>query len=280
MFGKRITAAIDIGAHTFKYVEVESDDARVRKAWSAPLWPEREGATLDLHGDDLRARLRDIVHRLQREVTLPPRVVTALQGTGTWLQYLDLPLLSAAEREQAARAAACKALPFALSQMVMSTVSVPPLRENRAGVLVVAALRDPALALSTVFEACGMSVHRMEVTPLALAREFGRNHPERTHAFTALVSVGFSTTHFVIVREGLPYFARELAVGGRHLMHALQKAHRFTWEETDRCFWEGDLGTVGPPCEPPLRALLHEVKRSLTHFEERFALISGVGSFG
>lgn len=286
MFSKRVTAAIDIGAHTFKYVEVESDTARVRRAWSAPLCPEREEAGLALHGDALRARLRDVVRRLQREVTVPPRVVTALQGEGTWLQYLDLPPLSAAEREQAARAAACKALPFSLSQMVMSTVSVPPLRENRGGMLVVAALRDPAATLSATFEACGVGVQRLEMVPLALAREFGRNHPERADRFIALVNVGFSSTHLAVLRAGLPYFARELPTGGRHFLHALQKAQRFTWGETERHFLADDLGDLMATCEPPLRTWLHEVNRSLIHFRERVALISGVeeiwlsGGFG
>lgn len=271
MFAKKSTAAIDLGAHSLKYVEVETDSGLVRKAWQAPLQPDRVDAQDALHGADLCKRVAALVRRLQAEASPPTRVVTALQGEGTWVQYLEFPLLSESELKMAAQAVACKIIPFPLARVVLSTVSVPPLHEGRSGVLVVAALKEPAGEMSSLFDACGLIVHRMEVVPLALAREFNRNHPDRAGRFVALVNVGFSLTHVVVLREGLPYYVREFPIGGRHFMHGLQRADRLTWVETERRFHSAHVNELGAACDPAMREWLHEVSRTVTHFNEKVA---------
>lgn len=271
MFAKKSTAAMDLGAHSLKYVEVETDSGLVRKAWQAPLQPDRSNAQDNLHGPDLRRRFAALVRRLQSEASPPSRVVTALQGEGTWVQYLEFPPLSDGELKIAAQAVACKNIPFPLARVVLSTVSVPPLHEGRSGVLVVAALREPAGEMSSLFQDCGFTVQRMEVVPLALAREFNRNHPERAGTFVALVNIGFSLTHVVVLRDGLPYYVREFPVGGRHFMHGLQRADRLSWVETERRFQSADVSELGAACEPAVREWMHEVNRTRIHFNDKVA---------
>lgn len=271
MFAKKTCAAIDLGSHSVKYVEVETDTGRVRRAWRADLHPERRHAEDGLHGGDLRARVGALAQRLQAESGPAGRVVTALQGEGTWVQYLELPPLAPDEVSMAAQAVACKLIPFPLARVVLSTVSVPALRDGRSGVLLVAALRDPASEMSSMLGACGLTVHRMELVPLALAREFSRNHPDRANRFVGLINVGFSLTHVVVMRDGLPYYVREFRLGGRHFLHGLQKSGGFTWADTEQRFCAALQGSDGSACEPAVRAWMHEVNRTLVHFGDKIA---------
>lgn len=271
MFVKKSTAAIDLGAYSLKYVEVETDSGLVKKAWQGALHPDRRTATEMLVGRDLHGRVAALVRRLQSEVAPPSRIVTALQGEGTWIQYLEFPLLAESELKMAAQAAACKIIPFPQARVVLSTVPVPALHGGRSGVLLVAALREPAGDMSTLFEECGLVVHRMDVVPLALAREFGRNHPDREGMFVCLASVGFSFTHVVVLRDGIPYCVRELPIGGRHFMHGLQKADHLSWGETEIRFSSVHLRDHGAACEPAIREWMHEVHRTILHFNDKVA---------
>lgn len=273
MFQKKVAAALDLGEYSVKYVEVETDTATVRQVWQEEVHPGRVTAKENLSDEQLKPRLSELIASMASRVVVPSCVVTALQGDGTWIQYLDFPKLTPAELKVASQAAACKAIPFALESVILSTIPVPALKgPHRTGALVVAALRQPADRLPHLLASCGLKVHRLEVLPLALVREFARNHPQKTEDSVALVNVGFTRTHVIVVRHGMPYYAREFALGGRHFTYGVQMAHRLQWREAETLRRQSDSTERDASYEPFVQEWLQEVKRSVMHFDERLAM--------
>lgn len=272
MFQKRVVAALDLGGYSLKYVEVDVENATVRRMWQREFHPERTSAKEVVGDEQFQRRVGELLVALQAEGPLPPRIVTALQGDGTWLQYLEFPHLSPSELQVAAQAAACKTIPFSLDQVVFTTVPVPALKgTNRSGAMVVAALRKPAEALSHMLAGCGAYVNRMEVVPLALVREFATNHPERAGESVALVNVGFTFTHVVVTRGGFPYLVREFPLGGRHFTYGVQMARRVTWREADEERRRSDSTERDAAYEPFVRDWLEEIRQSISTFDAQIA---------
>jgi Tfp pilus assembly PilM family ATPase len=269
--GSRLGVALDLGAHSLKCVEVDLDEGVVRKAWRRVLHPERTHLRDVLQGPRLQERLTALASLLQADLVPAGGLVTALQGEGTWLQYLELPPLSPPELHVAAQAAASSLLPFSLDQVTLSTPSVPSLTAGRSAVLLIAALKEPAAQRLALLAASGLSVSRLEIVPLALARAFGRNHPELAASVVVVVHLGFSSTHVLAVRDGLPYFVRDFTLGLRHFVHALQTTHRLTWSEALRRFEEGDAKALDVACNGVLTRWLRELSRTVEHMRRKVA---------
>lgn len=273
MFSRRITAAFDLGAHSLKYAAVENESGTIRSMWQRELLPRRTSAQQTLSGAALRHRVAELLSALQREQpATPTHVTTALQGNDTWFQYLEFPELSPTELKVAIHTAATGMTPYPLESMVLTHVPVPPLREAKhTAALVIAARREPANELSAIFEQCGFSVQRLELVPLALAREFGRNHPQRASAIVALINVGFGLTHVVVARAGVPYYVREFALAGSHFTYGVQMAEHLSWAEAESRKDSYDVTQRSPCYEPFVLEWLEEVGRSLLHFDLRVA---------
>ena len=89
--------------------------------------------------------------------------------------------------------------------------------------------------------------------------------------FVGLLNVGFRRSHLIMVRDGLPYYVRDFAMGGRDFTYALQMGDQVTWEEAERRKLTHDSLLVHPSIEPFLGKFAREVARALAYFRQQFA---------
>ncbi|MBI3926687.1 MAG: pilus assembly protein PilM [Armatimonadetes bacterium] len=274
-FSRPREAGLDLGSHSIRWAVATPDGRGVESVSSMRILGQRNS----MQDPVPEEFFRDRVVALLRE--LPPGVRNlraALQGSGTAYGYLEFPHLSDSELEIAAQAEAQQWVPFAPADFRLSCTRVPPLQRDGSAVFYAAARKDEIRKLRELLAMAGCSASRIEVPPIALAREFEHNHRPPEDQIFALVHVGFSLTHLVLVRNGFPYFARDFRPAARDLLYALQMGEGIPWEQAERQLADSDSFSL----EPPLERLTTAVRRSLDSFGEgvpvRAVYLSGGGA--
>ncbi|MBN9419722.1 MAG: pilus assembly protein PilM [Candidatus Eremiobacteraeota bacterium] len=255
LFRRPRSLGLDIGSHSLKWALLDRSRKEVVHSGSVALFPERTSLPQTLDWHLWETRVQEVLEEIPEATT----VYTVVQGKGTVYGYLEFPDLPEDELKVAAQAEAQQSIPFPADSIQFSYTRVPPLRRG-VGVFYAAAVLGEVLRLRQVLERAGRAPNRVEIPPLALAREFQLNHAPASDAFFGLLHLGFSTTHWVVVRDGHPYYARDFAFGMGEFVRALQHGD---WAEAERALNEADFRS--PALAAPLRKLQQELKRTLAH---------------
>ena len=255
LFRRPRSLGLDIGSHSLKWALLDRGRKEVVHSGAVALFPERSSLPQSLDWHLWETRVQEVLDQIPEATS----VYTVVQGKGTVYGYLEFPDLPEDELKVAAHAEAQQAIPFPADSVQFSYTRVPPLRKG-VGVFYAAAVLGEVLRLRQVLERSGRAPQRVEIPPLALAREFQLNHAPAVGAFFGLLHLGFSTTHWVVVRDGHPYYARDFAFGMGEFVRALRRG---TWEEAERALTEADF--CSPQLAAPLRKLQQELTRTLAH---------------
>lgn len=260
-FRRNRTLGLDVGSHSLKWALVDSARREILELGSHPLFPERARFHQVLQEDLWQQRVVEALRQIPNEVKA---VITVLQGRTTACGYLEFPALPEQELRVAIQAEAQQWIPFAPDSTQLSYSSVPPVTSPEAnGVFYAAALRTQVERLQAVLQLADLIPDRMEIPALALAREFALNHSPPGDSFYGLVHIGFSLSHFVIVRNGYPYFARDFAPGASHFIYALQAQQGCSWKEAQQRLLSADFRHWA--LLPPLARLGEALRRSLDY---------------
>jgi Tfp pilus assembly PilM family ATPase len=258
LFRRQRSLGLDIGSHSLKWALLDRGRKEIVHSGTVPLFPERSYLPQTLDWQLWESRVQQVLE----EIPEASSVYTVVQGKGTVYGYLEFPDLPEDELKVAAQAEAQQAIPFPADSIQFSYTRVPPLRKG-LGVFYAAAVLGEVLRLRQVLERSGRAPNRVEIPALALAREFQLNHAPPPGSFFALLHLGFATTHWVVVRDGYPYYARDFAFGMGEFARALQDG---SWSEAEQALNEADFRS--PQLSAPLRKLQHELKRTLAHCTE------------
>lgn len=269
MFQRRVSSSLDVGEFSVKFASVESDSGRIRVLWKGEVMPERQSQNDALAGDAMKTRLAALGSELsRRHPNLKKQVAVPIQGEGVTSQYLELPPVSTKELELAVPSMARRFIPFPIDTVTLSYVPVPQLSsaDKRSAVFFVAVQREAVNRLGTLVQAAGFELKRLEVGPLALVREFSRNHEMPRDRFTALVHVGYRHTICIVLRERYPYYVRDFTPAGRDFTYAFQMGNQSTWEAAEHVKRNYDVMERDVSMEPFMLRWLDEVRRSLEYF--------------
>lgn len=256
LFRRPRALGLDLGSHSLKWALLDQRRKEVVHSGTVALFPERSSLpqVLDWHLWESR------VQQVLEEIPEASSVYTVVQGKGTVYGYLEFPDLPEEELKVAAQAEAQQQIPFPPDSIQFSYTKVPPLGRG-VGVFFAAAVLGEVLRLRQVLERSGRAPNRVEIPALALAREFQLNHAPPAGSFCALLHIGFSLSHWVVVRDGHPYYARDFAFGAGEFVRALQ--HDKSWYESEQALACADFRS--PRLAAPLRKLMQELKRTLAH---------------
>jgi type IV pilus assembly protein PilM len=261
MFGGRIGVGIDVGRYSVKLAVVDVDRLQIRSLHSSEVLPAPWTRPLDGEEEVVSAlrALGPLLPHAQRTVS------AAIEGDGTWCHSLELPPVSRDEMQMAVRSAARKHVPFALDSAVLSWVEVPHAPgagPGRHSVLAVAAKRQVVARHAHWMEAAGLRLDRLEISPIAVARAYGANHPE-AEGLHAVIDVGSRWTHVLLVADGAPRSIRWFAPAVGDIVEALVAAEGWSVAEADRRLRERNLAAADPRIEAVARRWCDEVRRSL-----------------
>ncbi|MCA9792082.1 MAG: pilus assembly protein PilM [Candidatus Eremiobacteraeota bacterium] len=243
---RRVRAlGVDIGTYSLKWAVVDQARRQVIRSGCHPFSP----AVPDFD------RLLEELKTGLTEVSADTPLHSVVGGRATAYGYLEFSALSEDELAVACQAEAQQWIPFAPEEMRFSYSQVPALSEDSGqGVFYAAALDREVTRLRGLLSRALREPDRLEVPPLPLAREYAWREPDEL-GFVALVSVGYSSTLLVVVRQGYPYYAREFTPGTRHFIQLLAG---------EEAFRQADFS--GPRLANPLVRLANGVSRSLAAF--------------
>ena len=268
MFKKPLKIGLDIGQFSLKCALLEGN-SQIKALWEKEIMPERTSQDQALKEQDRPNRICALLKECPKEIPLFSQpVATALEGAGVISQYMELPPLNKSEIEVAVSSKVIKIIPFPISQVKISFFQVPPLTktEKVTSVFWIAARKDNIDKIVKLLKGCGVTPASLETPVLPLAREFAFNHRMPKDQFYALVNVGFRWTQVVIVREGFPYFSREIPIAGKTFTYAFQMGTQSAWGEAEKYKLNYDTQGREPQIESFLQRWLDEVQKSLGFF--------------
>jgi type IV pilus assembly protein PilM len=277
--GSKISCGLDIGSDAIKWASVDVESARILELQSAELMSGRSSRADDLEITDdgprsLTTRLRDVLADFSRSAAQWSRsVTTAIAARETNCGYVELPALNAKELEVAVPARVAALIPFALDDVQLSYVPVAPLDPAVKGsaVIYAAVLKKVLDPYTQALKSSGLDIRRVEVAPIALARELAFNRPAEKDRLLGIVHVGFRWTHFIVARAGNPYYSRQIPLGGRDFTYAFQQGSQQTWQDSEQAkrSHQAYAHEHEPAIEPFLVRWMDEIKRSLADFRKR-----------
>lgn len=246
----------------------------MRGLWHVDIMPNRHSIKDEASDADVEQAINTLFEQVHGSAPEAPRAaLTSLQGYGAWCQYLEFPPLRKDELDVAVRTKVRKHIPYPPESVHLSYVQVPPIVAGspKASVFVAAAHHNNIERMTHHLEKCHVELRGVDVTALALVREFVRNHTTPEGRIVGLLNVGFGLSHFVAVLNGYPYYVRDFAPAGGQFTYGFQVGLQVGWEEAERSKRLYDTMQRTHYVELFLKRWMEEVRRTLSHFSTQFA---------
>lgn len=267
---------IDIGSHSIKIVEMESDRTQVRLVNAAAILtpPRALGSTTDTDREAIAGAIRKLVH--DAGIT-SKSVHIALPESQVFTRVIDVPQLSRQELASSIRWEAEQYIPLPLDQVTMDFTILQEAKNTGNNMMQVLLVASPKVLIDKYVgyvEQAGLGAVSIETEIISACRALSRSVASvRT---SMIVSLGAQTTDLAILRSGILTFTRSISAGGEALSRALVQGlgfHQNQAEEfkktygLDRRHLEGKIVQA---VHPIMDLIVSEIKRAKAFYEERF----------
>jgi type IV pilus assembly protein PilM len=230
---KKIFTGVDIGTEEIKAAEIRITDgypevAALRRLPSPPgVWTD------NFDEESLVQSLKELFRPNGREV------ITCIGGEKAFSRIVKMPRLSEKELWSAVRYEMEKFVPTPADQLVIRCIwldravnlsankRVGALRVNDGApetedLLILAVPLTTVYQYHGIFSRAGFTVSAVDLQAFALWRVFGRD----TQGTLALADIGAKSSHFVLLRDGLIRFIRQLPAGSENISDCTTELQR------------------------------------------------------
>src|SRR5947207_5994706 len=234
LFGKKqARVGLDIGSHTIKAVELEPQSNRgyrlVNWGISAPLAEAIvDGEIMD------RQLVTDAVTNLLESRGIRSRnVVAAVSGRAVIVKKITMNKLSAEDAQQAVYWEAEQHVPYDINDVSLDfeILGAVPSDPKQMQVLLVAAKKEMVLSFSDLIREAGLQPLIVDVDSFAVQNAIEANYDFGPDEVVAILNVGAEITNIDIVKAGVPYFTKDLQLGGNTFVEATQR--KFNLSQTE-----------------------------------------------
>jgi len=277
LFSKR-TVGLDVGSHTIKCVHVEKKGlnrvelVRVEAIEISPEARDRVGE------DGSMARVGAIKRVMEGMVPHKAKVITAVGGVSTAIRQVEIPKMSGKELSSSIDLWARNYIPFDVKEVQLDYQVFGFDRSSRKiRLLLVAVIKDYIQQHIDLLHQASIDPVLVDVNPLAVMNALLFNQEVGEEDCIIVLDVGDRNTTLCIYSEADPYFVRNLMISGSDFTRDIQRklaltygdAERYKRGELDLSQAEGEPQSVVEIIRPSLDALIKEVRRSLTYYENQ-----------
>jgi type IV pilus assembly protein PilM len=268
---------IDIGSADCKMVEIEARDGQfVLTHWDVKTF-----------GDDVGVSLREILEGLKVPAKAPN---TAVFGKGTLIRYVELPRMPLDDLKRSFEIEADKYFPFARDQIYTDCIILDPDgKGNRMMVMAAAARKEMVNRRVELLSKLGLGLSVVGVNPVALLNvisRLGLKDAVDEGAAVALLDMGESVSSLSILVGQVPWFTRDIFIGGRDFTGKIQNNLGISFKEAEelKINPRGRKDAVMEACELVIMSILQELRLSFDYFttekdrEVKKLLLTGGGS--
>ena len=226
IFGKKPSlVGLDIGSHTIKAVELELQS---NKTYSLVHWgisPPLAEAIVD--GEIMyRQLVTDAISNLFETREIKSRqVVAAVSGRAVIVKKIAMNKLSPEDAQQAVYWEAEQHVPYDINDVSLDFEVLGPVASDpkQMQVLLVAAKKDMVLSFSDLIREAGLQPLVVDVDSFAAQNALEANYDFGPDEVVAGLNVGYEITNINITKAGIPYFTKDLQLGGNTFVEAAQR---------------------------------------------------------
>lgn len=228
---QRTINAVDIGQNSIKILQLQKkgQSLRISQQISHPspgLESLEKGDVAELAASLKEAAAKAGIGR--------SKVVSFIGGLRVITQQITMPPIPEDELQKAVVWEAEKLMPIPVPDMEIRAVVLEE-KKNEFGegsqlnVLLVAAPKNLVYRYYEVFDRANLTLTAIDLPALNLWRVFQGQHcfPERKE-IQAVVDIGHTTSHFIVIKKGVPSYVRSLSVDLNHI-------NREPAEEVNNC---------------------------------------------
>ena len=226
LFGRsKGIVGLDIGSHAVKLVAMKPQRGdtpfQLTHFGIAELPSESivEGAVV--RPGDVAEVIRDL---LDNNKIKGSRIATAVSGHAVIVRRVTMPRMAEDELRESIVWEAEEYIPFDVDDVNLDFAILDEDEEgSEMDVVLVAAKRDRIDEFMSVIEEAGRQPVVVDVDAFALQNAFENAYPERQHEDVALLNIGASVINAAVLEEGRPVFWRDITMGVRQYVAALQR---------------------------------------------------------
>src|SRR5437667_4729302 len=234
LFGrKQSLVGLDIGSHTIKAVELEGESSRNYRMtrWGISAPPAQ--AIVD---DEIMDRqlVTDAISKLLESRGIQSRsVVAAGSGRAVIVKRITMNRLSAEDAHQAVTWEAEQHVPYDINDVsldfeILGAASSDP---KQMQVLLVAAKKDMVMSFSDLIREAGLDPLIVDVDSFAAQNALSANYDFGSEEVIAILNIGAEITNINIMQAGVPYFTKDLQVGGNTFIESAQRKFNLSQSE-------------------------------------------------
>jgi type IV pilus assembly protein PilM len=226
MFGRsKGIIGLDIGSHAVKLVAMKpqrGDNPYQLTHFGVAELPSEsivEGAVV--RPGDVAQAIRDLLNNNKIKGS---RIATAVSGHAVIVRRVTMPRMDEDELRESIVWEAEEYIPFDVDDVNLDFAILDENDQaNEMDVVLVAAKRDRIDEFVAVIEEAGREPVVVDVDAFALQNAFELSYPERQHEDIALLNMGASVINVAVLEEGRPVFWRDITLGVRQYVAALQR---------------------------------------------------------
>ncbi len=267
---------LDIGTNSIKVAWLNRDNNTISYGTSHIVPTPAQGMQSESPFD--HQEMAQVINKAVIDAKISTNNVNiALPENHAYTKVVEMPNLSDKELSSAIYWEAEQYIPVPLDTVTLAWSKLRPIKsavgEDRMQVLLVAAPKDLIKRYQTILDLAGLTIVSVETEILSVIRGL---IPQSNNPTSLIANIGAMGTTLGIVQNGIILFNYFVPLGGVALTRAIAsdfglpidqaEEYKRTYGLSDRNFG----GKVGQAISPILTALLSEVKKALTFYNDKY----------
>ena len=233
-FGKKQSlVGLDIGSHTIKVVELEAKTDKTHRLVHWGISPPLAEAIVDGEIMDRQLVTDAISNLLESRGIKSRQVVAAVSGRAVIVKKISMAKLSAEDAQQAVYWEAEQHVPYDINDVSLDFEILGPAANDpkQMQVLLVAAKKEMVMSFSDLIREAGLQPLVVDVDSFAVQNAIEANYDFGAEEVVAILNIGSEITNIDIVKAGVPYFTKDLQLGGSTFVDATQRKFNLSQSE-------------------------------------------------
>src|SRR5881397_222506 len=225
-FGKKQSlVGLDIGSHSVKVVELEAPANKQHKLVNWGISQPLGEAIVDGEIMDRQLVTDAISNLLESRGIKQKQVVAAVSGRAVIVKKILMNRLSAEDAQQAVYWEAEQHVPYDINDVSLDFEILGPAPNDpkHMQVLLVAAKKDMVMSFSDLIREAGLQPLIVDVDSFAAQNALETSYDFGADEVVAILNIGADITNINITQGGVPFFTKDLQVGGTIFVEAAQR---------------------------------------------------------
>lgn len=241
---KQSLVGLDVGSHSVKVVELEPT---ANKSYRLVHWGVSQPLSEAIVDGEIMDRqlVVDAISNLLESRGIKARhVVAAVSGRAVIVKKITMNELSPEEAKQAVVWEAEQHVPYDIHDVSLDFEMLGPSPNDpkQMQVLLVAAKKDMVSGFADLVREANLTPTIVDVDSFAAQNAIEANYDLPATDTVAILNIGAEMTNINIVQGGVPYFTKDLQVGGSTFVEAVQRRFNLSQSEAAAAV-RGESGT-------------------------------------